>query len=119
MAKNPLDSMSLEEIQKYMERRKANQINELRAKWETEAAEHGLTFFDVIGGRPGIVTALTRTPAPIKYRNPDDASDVWSGRGVPPKRWAFLYDKDGKPIKPLQVDAMLDKKGWKVKEAKA
>ena len=38
-----------------------------------------------------------RGPLPAKYRNPDNASEIWSGRGIPPRWLRELMERTGKP----------------------
>lgn len=44
----------------------------------------------------------TRRPAAPKYRNPDDESQVWSGRGKHPK-WFLAALKSGKKENDLRI----------------
>src|SRR5690348_17299693 len=38
-----------------------------------------------------------RGPLPAKYRNPDNPSEIWSGRGIPPRWLRELMERTGKP----------------------
>ena len=65
-------------------------IDDIKAKIKTyniTADELGLT------AKPAVTKDKTRKPVPIKYRDPADSSNTWTGRGRKPK-WleAFLLD---------------------------
>jgi DNA-binding protein H-NS len=49
-----------------------------KAEMEEKAAMLGLSLGELFGGRS---TKGVRTPAKVKYRNPKDPSQTWSGRG--------------------------------------
>jgi len=38
-----------------------------------------------------------RGPLPAKYCNPDNALEIWSGRGIPPRWLRELMERTGKP----------------------
>jgi len=57
----------------------------LREKMEAMAASEGYSLDELFGRGKG-----KKLPLPPKYRNPDNPSQVWSGRGRKP-RW--LEDK--------------------------
>ena len=71
-------------------------MNAARKAAEKAAAEHGFSLSELSGGeapkkrgRPAKAKKAGRKPAkkaaaPAKYRNPDDASQTWSGRGRQP-----------------------------------
>ena len=46
-----------------------------------------------------------RKKAPIKFRNPDNPDETWSGRGKQPV-WMREYLAEGKSIKNLEVAAL-------------
>ena len=49
-----------------------------RAEMEEKATMLGLSLSELFGGRS---TNGVRTPVKVKYRNPKDPSQTWSGRG--------------------------------------
>ena len=59
----------------------------LRTQFLTVADEHGLSFKDIIGESDG------RKHARIKYRNPNNPGETWSGRGKPPHWMQALLDQ--------------------------
>lgn len=50
----------------------------------------------------GTVGSKKRVPATMKYANPADASDTWSGRGRRP-RWVEAAFKAGKTLEDLAI----------------
>ena len=72
----------LNEVEAAIPEKKKTEIVDLRAKLEAIAAEAGYTLAEVVGGRSG-----KRGPAAgygavaVKYRNPDNPAETWSGRG--------------------------------------
>ena len=54
---------------------------ELKAKITALAADHGLSLQDVLGGGKG---RKSSGPVAIKFQNPKNLDEVWSGRGRRP-----------------------------------
>lgn len=54
-----------------------NRRDTARKAVEAAAKKHGFTLNDLVG-------TLKKSPAKPKYRNPDDPSQTWSGRGRQP-----------------------------------
>jgi DNA-binding protein H-NS len=86
MAKD-LERMSYRELQELVVRAQRAMVNVqnrerdgLRKKMEAMAKDAGFRLGDLVGGRGG----KGRTVA-IKYSNPDDPSQTWTGRGRKPK----------------------------------
>lgn len=53
---------------------------------EKAAADHGFSLAEITGqmaGRKGKVAS--KSSAPAKYRNPEDASQTWTGKGRQPQ----------------------------------
>ena len=61
--------------------------NELRAKLAALAEEHGLSLQDVLGTGKG---RKSSGPVAIKFQNPKNPSETWSGRGRRPRWMAKL-----------------------------
>ena len=55
---------------------------ELRDKIQALAKEHGFEVSELFSGRG---KGRAKSSGVVKYRNPDDASQTWSGRGRKPK----------------------------------
>lgn len=71
-------------------------IVKVREKLMALAKAEGFTIEELFGGR------RTRRPAAPKYRNPNDHSQVWSGRGKRP-RWFSAALGAGKKEKDLLI----------------
>lgn len=95
-----VDKMSYDElidlqkrVELALENKKAGRVEELRSQFGDLAASAGLSLEEVIGravgGRGG-----KRGKVPIKYINPKDRSQTWTGRGRTP-RWLVDAMKKG------------------------
>ncbi len=62
------------------------------------ARKHGLTVSEVLGKRRKSRTS----PVPAKYRNPNDPSQTWSGRGRRPA-WFLEATKYGASAECLEI----------------
>jgi len=68
---------------------------ELRAKWQAEAEEAGLTLDAVTsvgGAKPKTRNAVSGSSVAVKYRGP--SGEEWSGRGRLPK-WVQTIEAEG------------------------
>ena len=101
MAKIDISKMSLKElnglrddvdkaIQSFHDRKRTEALSAL----EDVAKEHGYSLDEIIGGRVGKKPRPKSKSAP-KYRNPNDPSQTWSGRGRQPQ-WFKQALADGK-----------------------
>jgi DNA-binding protein H-NS len=94
MAQPDLKSLNLRELkalQKKVERAIAS--HEQRARKDAlnavkeKAKELGFSLNELVGGPDGAkakASGASRTPSEPKYRNPDDATQTWTGRGRKP-----------------------------------
>ena len=91
-----LDSL-IEKARKRQEALAARRIPRVRAKIEALLKAEGLTLADVFSIKVPAASAAAPKPkkaarstkgrsVPPKYRNPDDPTQTWAGRGVQP-RW--------------------------------
>ena len=109
MAKvNGLDKMSYAELAELRDRVDAAMIaaqaaerQALRAEMEALAAKSGLTIAEILssgksGSRKGSKVA-------VKYRNPKDASQTWTGRGRKPTWLVEALKKNGQKIESFAV----------------
>ena len=71
---------------------------ELQAAVQKIARKHGLTVSEVLGRKKKPRTS----PVPAKYRNPDDPSQTWSGRGRQPTWFRGAMD-EGKSAESLEI----------------
>ena len=106
-----IDSLSLKEltvllneVEAAIPEKKKTEIVDLRAKLEAVAAEAGYTLTEVVGGRAGKrgATAGNGTVA-VKYRNPDNPAETWSGRGRTARWLAEKLKKRGVKIEDFAV----------------
>lgn len=85
-----LDNMNLDELRSlkrdvekaiasFEERRRT----EAMAAVEAAAREHGMSLSDLMGKRKGR-RSTTVVASEVKYRNPDNPEQTWSGRGRRP-----------------------------------
>ncbi|MEQ1718610.1 MAG: H-NS histone family protein [Hyphomicrobium sp.] len=108
MAKfNGLDKMSFAELRdlrarvdEAMVEREAEERRELKAKLEALAAESGFSVTQLFEGGKG--RRGKAGIAVVKYRNPKDASQTWSGRGRKPG-WLNAAVAKGAKIESFEV----------------
>ena len=94
----------LDEVEAAIPEKKKTEIVDLRAKLEAIAAEAGYTLAEVVGGRGGKrgPGAGSGTVA-VKYRNPDNPAETWSGRGRTARWLADKLKKRGVKIDDFAV----------------
>lgn len=83
------------ELKKRIEDEKNNARREILAI----AEKAGLQLKDIVGGSLKIKTTAT---VPIKYRDPSDSNNTWTGRGRQPK-WFKTYIDAGSTPESLSV----------------
>ena len=71
---------------------------ELQDAVQKIARKHGLTVSEVLGKKRKSRTS----PVPAKYRNPDDPSQTWSGRGRRPA-WFLAATGNGASAESLEI----------------
>jgi DNA-binding protein H-NS len=101
MARNDLDKMSYAELsamEARISRLKAERQDaeraEVRQKVTDFAKQHGFDIRELIGGR----SKRGKGSVAIKYRDPKNAENTWTGRGRMP-RWLAAATKGGKAKK--------------------
>lgn len=91
--KSELPKLSLSDLEKHrshvdaeIKRKNAARRDEALAAVEKTAKEFGLSLSELtgIGGGKKAKRGAKKSAAPAKYRNPDDPSQTWSGRGRQP-----------------------------------
>lgn len=99
---NGLDKYSYAELldlQKRVEQalaeRRASEARETKQKLEAMAAESGFSVSELFGGK-------VKKPVAVKYRNPKDASQTWTGRGRKPN-WMVDAMKKGAKLESFAV----------------
>lgn len=83
-----------EEIRRERQKRENARRREAEKKIRELAAAAGLTVEIISSGRKG---RAAPAPRPPKYRNPDDPSQTWSGRGKRPAWFKEAIEKGMKP----------------------
>lgn len=107
MAKaSDLESMSIKELRELKDRiesiipeKERAERQELKRKMAELAAEAGLSLEDVLGGSG----KGSRGKVAVKYRNPEDATQTWTGRGRQPKWLVEKLAKRGVKIEDFAV----------------
>ncbi len=77
--------------------------NELRrketiAQLRSVAKDAGFNLEELVSA----AKVRTRTPAKVKYRDPENPSNTWAGRGRKPK-WLEAAEKKGKKLEDFEV----------------
>jgi DNA-binding protein H-NS len=97
-----LDYTQLLDLKNQLDREINARQSEEKAKAKRQILElvktYGLSIDDVLSKAP----ATTRKPVEAKYRNPDDASQTWTGRGRKPA-WVQHYIDAGFKIEDLAI----------------
>jgi len=109
MAKvNGLDKMSFAELAELRDRvdaamvaAKESEKDHLRAEMEAMAARAGLSLSEVIGASR-TQSKLKGTKVTVKYRNPKNSEETWTGRGRKPN-WLVAALKKGQKLETFQV----------------
>jgi DNA-binding protein H-NS len=86
---------------------------------ERRTVQHKLGTLDRLvgnGARAKSAGRGTRGAVAPKYRNPDDPSETWAGRGLKP-RWLAAALKAGKKIEDFSIDASPKKARGRPKKA--
>mgnify|MGYP001099887584 CR=1 FL=1 len=78
-----------------MESARKNHVKEVRAKIDSVLAGAGLTIGEVYPTRGGKSAKGPKVAVAPKYRNPDNASQTWSGRGKRPLWFNEALKKKG------------------------
>ncbi|MFC3653731.1 H-NS family nucleoid-associated regulatory protein [Dyella humi] len=103
----------------HMQEAKVTQIQEVRRKIDTLLHNAGLTLADVYPTRGGKASkAGKRSVVAPKYRNPEDASQTWSGRGKRPLWVVAALKRRGVTLDNLLIDGASKRKAPAKKAAK-
>lgn len=101
-----VDKMSLKElidlehkVQKAIGNAKERERAELKQKIQALAEHSGFSVNDLFGGRGA---GKGRSSGIAKYRNPDDASETWTGRGRKPN-WLIARLSKGAKIADFEI----------------
>lgn len=110
MAKiNGLEKMSFAELSELRDRIDAAMIaaraaekDNLRAEMEAMAARAGLSLSEVVAGARGRGNKASAAKVAVKYRNPKNNAETWTGRGRKPN-WLVAALKKGQKLESFQV----------------
>ena len=105
MARMPaLDKLTVAQLKDLQQRveaalveRKAEEARDVKEKMHALAEKSGFSLAELFGARRG-----KRGPAAIKYRNPKDTSQTWTGRGRKPN-WLVAALKKGAKTESFSV----------------
>lgn len=77
----------LQQIEVEIASRKGKEAKDAREKILKIAAELGMSVGELLGkpGKKGMGTDKVVNKAPVKYQNPDNTAEQWTGRGRRPK----------------------------------
>lgn len=96
-----LDKLSLEDlkvlskdIEAAIKKRAADNLRTARLAVEAIAKEHGFSLEEIVGMRAPRLSSREKT---AKYRNPNDLSQTWSGRGRQPQWFKDALSAGRKP----------------------
>ena len=105
-----LDSLSPAELQALiksaeaqMDSARKNHVKEVRAKIDSILAGAGLNIGEVYPTRGGKSPKGSKAAVAPKYRNPDNASQTWSGRGKRPLWFVDALKKKGVTAESLLI----------------
>jgi len=87
-------------VAKEMELRASKQKDAAIKAAQRAAKEHGYELTDLVGEAPkkrGRGKAAQKPKLPPKYRNPDDPSQTWSGRGRQPDWYKAAIQSGASP----------------------
>jgi DNA-binding protein H-NS len=106
-----LSKMTLEElislrsqVDKMIKEYQVGQKKDLRRRFKAMAAEMGLTIDEVLGLTPASapVAQIRKRNYVIKYQNPANPSQTWTGLGMKP-RWVRAHLEQGGSIEELLI----------------
>ena len=89
------------DIVKETQRRAKSKIEDARKAAEAAAKKHGFSLNELVGSKPARGGAKRAASAP-KYKNPDDPSQTWSGRGRQPA-WYKSAIESGKTPESMAI----------------
>ena len=94
----------LQQIEVEIASRKGQEAKDAREKILKIAAELGMSVDELLGkpGKKGSGTDKVVNKAPVKYQNPDNTAEQWTGRGRRPK-WVVDALAGGKKMEDLGV----------------
>jgi len=93
-----------EQIKQEMKKREVQEVQKAREQILAIAQSVGMPLKDLISasGRGGKSAGGNTGTVAVRYRNPDNASQQWTGRGRQPK-WVKEWVDSGKAIDDLRI----------------
>jgi len=93
-----------EQIKQEMKKREVQEVQKAREQILAIAQSVGMPLKDLISasGRGGKLAGGNTGTVAVRYRNPDNASQQWTGRGRQPK-WVKEWVEGGKSLDKLRV----------------
>jgi DNA-binding protein H-NS len=93
-----------EQIKQEMKKREVQEVQKAREQILAIAQSVGMPLKDLISasGRGGKSAGANTGSVAVRYRNPDNASQQWTGRGRQPK-WVKEWVEGGKSLDKLRV----------------
>ncbi len=105
-----LDSLSPSELhaliktaKAQMESARKNQVQEVRTRIDALLKDAGLSIDEVYPRRGGKGAKGTKAAVAPKYRNPDNATQTWSGRGKRPAWFSEALKKRGVTAESMHI----------------
>jgi len=107
LSKIPLEELSLQDLTELqakltesLDQKKRSQLEEARRKLDLIIEEYGFTVDEIID----IKSKKTKTGAlsAAKYRNPEDFSQTWSGKGRRPD-WIVKFLESGNSLDEILI----------------
>lgn len=86
-----------DQIKQEMKKREQQEVQKAREQIMAIAQSVGVPLKDLISATRGKTGSVA-----VRYRNPNDASQQWTGRGRQPK-WVKEWVEGGKPLDKLRV----------------
>jgi len=93
------------EAQRLIKVKKKAQLKTARAQLEKVAADFGYTLEELLAGKTTEIeeaSVKTRKPVDIRYRNPANVAETWTGRGKQP-RWLAAAIASGKSLQDFAI----------------
>lgn len=91
-----------EKLQKAVEARKDKEKREIYEKINSLASESGFSLSELFGEKSSKTSKIEKAPAIIKYRNPNNKDEGWTGKGRKPNWLVTLLDT-GKKLEDFAV----------------
>jgi DNA-binding protein H-NS len=92
-----------DQIKQEMKKREHQEVQKAREQILAIAQSVGVPLKDLMGSGRGAKTASAGTGSvAVRYRNPDDSAQQWTGRGRQPK-WVKEWVEGGKSLDQLRV----------------